>query len=103
MVQRSKADLRSAAVALTLTVTVAVLLAGSGSGVLAEAVAVSLSDVLMPPWTVTTIVMVVCAPLARLARLQTTVPVAPTTGVVHVQPGAVIDVNVLKLGRVSTT
>src|SRR5688500_7467690 len=89
----------------TLVVEVALLLATAESGVLDETDAV-LEIVVpsgMPPKTVVTSVNTALAPVAKVARVQETVPAAPTAGVVHVQPaGAESDTKLsVALGKVS--
>jgi hypothetical protein len=93
---------RSAAVA-TVVVAVAELLPGVGSVVADAAVAVLVISVPAAVFDATRTASVNCAlPAARLGFEHDTVPLAPTAGVVHVQPaGALSETNVVPAGTAS--
>src|SRR5262245_18693 len=94
----------SSAAVPTVVVAVAVLLAALGSMDVAPTDAVFVMTVAfaVPALTLTTRVNEALAPEARLARVQLTVPVAPTAGVEHDQPAAeVSDTNMVLFGTTS--
>ena len=91
MVIETSADKAAEAVVFA----VAVLLPGVGSAVVVVTVAVLLTVPVVPAPTSTTRVNTSLAPEATEGLVQLTVPVAPTAGVVQVQPAA--DVNELKV------
>jgi hypothetical protein len=87
----------------TVVTVVVLLLAGLGSEVVAaiEAVAVIEAAVIVGA-RFTTTMMFASALTARLAAVQVMVPVAPTAGVVQVQPaGAEYDAKVVLVGTAS--
>ena len=88
---------------LTLVTTVVVLLAALGSVVVVETVEVAVTVVATTVGaTFTTTTMSAAAPAASDGSLQTTFPVLPTAGVVHVQPaGASTDWYVVLVGVAS--
>jgi hypothetical protein len=77
----------------TVTIAVAVLVVRFGT--MLDAVAVSVSAMLVPEavpaFTWSTNVKLAVALTASVLAVQLMVPAAPTLGVVHVQPGAVMD------------
>jgi|ERR1700677_19835 hypothetical protein len=90
-------------IVVTGVAVVVLLLAELGSAVEEETVEVAVIVVAaIEDATFTTTIMLADAPEARLASVQVTVPVAPTAGVVQVQPaGAEIDAKVVLVGTTS--
>ena len=88
---------------VTGVAVVVLLLAELGSVVEEETVEVAVIVVAaIEEATFTTTIMLADAPEAKLASVQVTVPVAPTAGVVQVQPaGAEIEANVVFVGTTS--
>jgi hypothetical protein len=88
---------------VTGVAVVVLLLAELGSVVEEETVEVAVIVVAaIEEATFTTTIMLEDAPEAKLASVQVTVPVAPTAGVVQVQPaGAEIEANVVFVGTTS--
>ena len=84
-------------------VTVVVLLFGFGSVVAALMFAVLLIAPTAAFVVCTTSVIGADAPAASVARMHVTVPDAPTAGVVHDQPAALTETNVVFGGVVSVT
>src|SRR5262245_53486403 len=90
--------------AVPTVVVAVVLLAALGSMDVGPTDAVFVMTVAfaVPALTLTTRVNEALAPEARLARVQLTVPVAPTAGVEHDQPAAeVSDTNMVLFGTTS--
>src|ERR1700750_1189986 len=84
-----------------LEIAVDVLFAGFGSGVALLIVAVLLTVPESVGEVCTTRVMVCAVNDASEGRVQTTVPVVPTGGVVHEKTDGLIDTNVVFAGSVS--
>jgi hypothetical protein len=79
-----------AATVVVAVIFVLLLLLGSVVVAVAEAASVMIVPAAVPAFTCTVNKKVSAAALFSVAILQVTVPVAPTAGVVHVQPVAVI-------------
>ena len=90
-------------IVVTGVAVVVLLLAELGSAVEEETVEVAVMVVAaIEDATFTTTIILAEAPEARLASVQVTVPVAPTAGVVQIQPaGAEMDAKVVLVGTTS--
>jgi hypothetical protein len=90
-------------IVVTGVAVVVLLLAELGSEVEEETVEVAVMVVAaIEDATFTTTIILAEAPEARLASVQVTVPVAPTAGVVQIQPaGAEMDAKVVLVGTTS--
>ena len=90
-------------IVVTGVAVVVLLLAELGSAVEEETVEVAVMVVAaIEDATFTTTIILAEAPEAKLASVQVTVPVAPTAGVVQIQPaGAEMDAKVVLVGTTS--
>src|SRR5206468_684169 len=94
---------RSACIAIVVD-AIAVLFPLAGSAVADEIVVLALIVLDAAGFTLTTTVKLAEPPATNVARVKVIVPVAPTAGVVALQPaGVVTDTNVVLVGVASVT